>query len=247
MCTSKGRQAAAQALRPGQRRGATEYMGSTFVGGRAPLHKSVEAKDVYSKNRDGSVTYGGGVTQTTNTNWIANSGAGTPDTSGDYFYKGQSGREYSVRKGAEYTDWGGDATNEFTGKYSFNIGSGANAYTRAGDRNAYGQTSSPEKYGVNIGKTEAEAIATYKDFGLDFMKDSARGDFYKTEKKRNPLQRTNAEAGEGAKRKLSRMRIGRSQNAASSGGRLKGKKQGNLRLNTAGIQGGQSGGGTTLS
>jgi hypothetical protein len=224
-------------------------MGSTFVGGRAPLHKSVEAKDVYSKNRDGSVTYGGGVTAPTNNymGGITGSNYGTPDTSGEYFYKGQSGREYSVTKGAEYTDWGGDTTNEFTGKYSFNIGSGANAYTRAGDRNAYGATSSPSKYGVDIGKTEEEARATYKDFGLDFDKDSARGDFYKTEKKRNNLQRTDAGAQEGATRKISRMRIGRTQNAASAGGRIKGKKQGNLRINTAGLQGGQSGGGTTLS
>lgn len=243
MCTSKGRQAAAQALRPGQRRGATEYMGSTFVGGRAPLHKQVEAKDVYYETRtsrdDPTIkrVYGGTSTM-------------APGDTTDYTkykYQGQSGRVYDVDKQAEYTDWGGDAVNEATGNYNFRIGSGHNAYVRSGDRNAYGQTDSPSKYGVDIGKTEAEAIATYKDFGLDFMKDSARGDFYKTEKKRNPLQRTDAGAQEGATRKISRMRIGRSQNAASAGGRIKGKKQGNLRINTAGLQGGQSGGGTTLS
>ena len=106
-----------------------------------------------------------------------------------------------------------------------------------------------EGKGVDVGKTEAEARATYKDFGMDFDKDEYKGEFYTTEKGLSTGQRINVAATEGKRRKLNRMRGGAgagSGGATTGNARLKGKKQGNLRLNRAGVQGGQTGGGTSL-
>jgi len=153
---------------------------------------------------------------------------------------GLSAKEFSDHRKSYITEtpgkpkasWGGNEDSDY---FNWNIGS------TKGTPNA--------GKGVDIGKTEEEARATYKDFGFDFDKDQYKGEFYTTEKGLSTGQRINVAATEGKRRKLNRIRGGAgagSGGATTGNARLKGKKQGNLRLNRAGVQGGQTGGGTSL-
>ena len=103
------------------------------------------------------------------------------------------------------------------------------------------------KRGIDIGKTEDEARAIYKDFGKDFDKDEYRGAFYKTYRGLANQQRQNTEGQEQALRKIHRIRNNGGPDTTGGNTRRKQKKQGNLRINTGGLQGGSTGGGTTLS
>lgn len=185
-------------------------------------------------------------------------------------WTGQSGRTYRIGSRTNKTETSADGIDT---SYSFSSGVGLSSQEFQDHRSRY-ITATPGKpkrgtkdsdyfnwnigstkgtpnagKGVDIGKTEEEARATYKDFGMDFDKDQYKGEFYTTEKGLSTGQRINVQATEGKRRKLNRMRggAGAAAGGATTGNaRRKGKKQGNLRMNRAGVQGGQTGGGTSL-
>jgi len=189
-------------------------------------------------------------------------------------YTGASGRKYNINRSSisKYGsgETGGDVQSMTT---TFGVGKrqpqgtvmDKSANTAGAPKRTFGvkNMSSPDedpdryknwnvgavKGGVDVGKTEEEARATYKDFGMDFDKDEYRGAFYKTEKGLANQQRSNVAGKEGARRKVNRIRNANKGGIGADRGnrRLKGKKQGNLRISSAGVQGGGTGGGTTLS
>ena len=184
-------------------------------------------------------------------------------------WTGASGRTYKINRndnvqygsgetGGEIVDrnatWSVGAKN----RLDVDIEASANYKPRKfGVKNMSGPDEDPDRYknwnvganknGIDIGKTEEEARAVYKDFGMDFDKDEYRGAFYKTERGLAPGARQNTEGQESALRKIHRIRNNGGPATAAGNDRRKGKKQGNLRISSAGVQGGQSGGGTSLS
>lgn len=182
-------------------------------------------------------------------------------------WTGASGRKYQINRNVTERDFGSEAgTVEYSTDYSVgarnrldvDIEASSNYKPRKfGVKNMSGPGEDPDQYknwnvgankkGIDIGKTEEEARATYKDFGMDFDKDEYRGAFYKTTRGLANQQRQNTQGKEGALRKIHRIRNNGGPNTTGGNQRRKLKKQGNLRINSGGLQGGSTGGGTTLS
>lgn len=267
MCTASGRKSAQQAMMPQRRQGARMQMKSEFTGGNVAFNKSVSLGSaarqanyqsaVRANERMGAEAGGyvapqayggsyrdvdggdGGMTEAYFGNSKASSGV-----SGNS-WTGASGRSYGIKISSNSYDDGGEAgTTRYD--YSETVGSGSLKY--GSQKNDKGQRSYvASRGGIRI-KTEDEARQVYKDFGKDWDKDEgAKADFYTTKKGRAPLARSNTQNQEAAVAKVRRIRQGGQQNFADAQGRRKGKKQGNLRISSAGVQGGQAGGGTSLS
>lgn len=182
-------------------------------------------------------------------------------------WTGASGRQYKINRNVSEKDYGAEAgTVDVSTSFSVgarnrigaDIEASSNYKSRGfGVKNMSGPDEDPDRYknwnvgankrGVDIGKTEEEARATYKDFGMDFDKDEYRGAFYKTTRGLANQQRQNTENQEQSLRKIHRIRNNGGPNTTGGNVRRKQKKQGNLRINAGGLQGGSTGGGTTLS
>jgi len=264
MCTSSGRKAAQEGLSAEQRRPGRMQTTSKFVGGQAALYKQVSVSGAYKKSlydaasRDNDrlgaeaggtsispEAYGGTSRDSggeANNTEISFSGSPSQGVSGGA-WTGASGRTYRINRSATDMAPGGEAGGYEDWKATYSVGKKQAQPYGVKDQWNVGSVSG----GVDIGKTEDEARKTYADFGMDFDKDKYRGDFYKNETGLAPGQRTNLAAKEGAKRKVNRIRNKGGPNAAAGNARRDAKKQGNLRISSAGIQGGSSGGGTTLS
>ena len=265
MCTASGRRNAQQAMMPQRRQGARQIMKSEFTGGNVAFNKSVSLGSkarqsryndaVRAEERLGAEAgggyiapqaYGGSVRDVGDEGgteaYFGNSGpsAGVRGNT----WTGASGRSYAVK--TDVNTYGEDSEAGVTRyDYSETVGSGSLKYGR--QTNDKGQRSFvASRGGIRI-NSEEEARQVYSDFGQDWDKEGAKADFYTTKKGRANLQRTNTVGQENALGKVRRIRQGRQQNAASAQGRRKGKKQGNLRISTSGVQGGQAGGGTSLS
>lgn len=263
MCTASGRKAAQQAGTVERRAPGRMVSKSKFVGGTAALHKNVSisgstkeglyntaksAEDRLGAEAGGGYVdparYGGSsyTTQDEASNTVNTfSGKASQGVSG-MNWTGASGRTYGIKRNVTERDFGAEAgTTEIS--TTFSVGKKQTQAYGVKDKWNVGAV----KGGVDIGKTEEEARATYKDFGMDFDKDKYRGDFYKTTKGLANQQRQNTQGKESSLRKIHRIRNNGGPNTAAGNARRKAKKQGNLRISTTGVQGGSRGGGTTLS
>lgn len=263
MCTASGRKAAQQAGTVERRAPGRMVNKSKFVGGQAALYKTVNIGSAAKKaNYDKAVSDHDRLGEEAGGGYVdpRRYGGSTRDVGGEggteaYFgnskpssgvsgntWTGASGRKYAIKTTTTEEDMGGDS-----GTSTFTTTSSVGKRYRGGygikDKWNVGSV----KGGIDIGKTEDEARATYKDFGMDFDKDKYRGDFYKTTKGLANQQRQNTQGKESSLRKIHRIRNNGGPNTAAGNARRKAKKQGNLRINSSGVQGGSRGGGTTLS
>lgn len=266
MCTSSGRKAAQDAYGVERRQPGRMVDKSKFVGGQAALYKdvsvsgatkqglfndAVRAEDrlgaeagggTIDPRRYGGTSYDtGGEANNIETSFTGKASEGVSGMN----WTGASGRTYGINRlnDTQYGsgETGGEVMDVTT---TWRVGKKQTAVYGVKDKWNVGAV----KGGVDIGKTEDEARKVYADFGMDFDKDKYRGDFYKTERGLANQQRQNVQGKESAVRKVRRIRVGRgAADAAGGNATRKQKKQGNLRISTSGLQGGGTGGGTTLS